>query len=82
MICYHHTVPQLLWRNLELCQRVIIIIILCVPLCVGFIINLLTTLPVLLLDLNVEGKVRERQPHSHKNAKNRVFMIYMYSMFA
>ena len=43
-----------------MCQRVIIIIILCIPLCVGFIINLLTTLPVLLLDLNVEGTVRER----------------------
>lgn len=28
-----------------------------VPLIVGFVINVLTTLPVLLLDLNVEGEV-------------------------
>ena len=48
---------------MELCQKVIIIRILCIPLCVGFIINLLTTLPVLLLDLNIEGKVREGQRH-------------------
>ena len=26
---------------------------------IGFVINLLTTLPVLLLDLNIEGKVRD-----------------------
>ena len=65
-----------------MCQRVIIITILCIPLCVGFIINLLTTLPVLLLDLNVEGTVRERDNATDtKNyVKNHVFMMYMYSI--
>jgi hypothetical protein len=36
------------------------VIIIMYPPCIGFVINLLTTLPVLLLDLNIEGKVRVR----------------------
>ena len=59
----------------ELCQQVIIITaILCIP-CVGFVINLLTTLPVLLLDLNVEGKVRETKSLIYVNMLTNVFMV-------
>jgi hypothetical protein len=52
-----------------------VIIIVMYPPCIGFVINLLTTLPVLLLDLNIEGKVRERERRRKNALRPSVIMM-------